>query len=81
MKGSAERVFVVDDEPAVRRSLTRLLRSAGFEAAAFDSPKTFLLELAPGSAGCAILDVAMPGLDGRSSASSTRAGAPCRSCS
>ena len=64
MKGSPERVFVVDDEPAVRRSLTRLLRSAGFEAAAFESPKAFLLELAPGSAGCAILDVAMPGLDG-----------------
>lgn len=64
MSGSSERVYVVDDEPAVRKALLRLLRAAGFEAAAFESPKAFLLELEPASAGCAILDVAMPGLDG-----------------
>jgi len=64
LSDSSERVYVVDDEPAVRKALLRLLRAAGFEAAAFESPKAFLLELETASAGCAILDVAMPGLDG-----------------
>ncbi len=60
----SQRVFVVDDEPAVRKSLWRLLRSAGFEVEAFESPEEFLRALPPDSPGCAILDVSMPGLDG-----------------
>jgi len=64
LSGSSEHVYVVDDEPAVRKALLRLLRAAGFEAATFESPRAFLLALEPASAGCAILDVAMPGLDG-----------------
>jgi len=59
-----ERVFVVDDDPGVRKSLSRLLRSAGLEALAFGSPEEFLRKLGADAAGCAILDVAMPGLDG-----------------
>jgi FixJ family two-component response regulator len=59
-----ERVFVVDDEPAVRKGLWRLLRSAGFEADTFESPEEFLSRLPPDSPGCVILDVLMPGLDG-----------------
>jgi FixJ family two-component response regulator len=57
-------VFVVDDEPAVRRALSRLLRAAGIEALEFESAKDFLRRLPPDASGCAILDVAMPGLDG-----------------
>jgi FixJ family two-component response regulator len=60
-----ERVFVVDDEPAVRKSLWRLLRSAGFETESFGSPEEFLRRLpADDAPGCLILDVSMPGLDG-----------------
>jgi len=59
-----ERVFVVDDEPAVRKALSRLLRAAGFEVFEFASSEEFLRRLPPDAAGCATLDVHMPGLDG-----------------
>jgi FixJ family two-component response regulator len=59
-----ERVFVVDDEATVRRSLARLLRAAGLDAAAFGSCEEFLSELPSDASGCLILDLSMPGLDG-----------------
>jgi FixJ family two-component response regulator len=64
VSASAQRVFIVDDEPAVRRSLSRLLRAAGFEAEAFDSPEAFLRNPPADAPGCLVLDVSMPGLDG-----------------
>jgi FixJ family two-component response regulator len=64
VSGSAEHVFVVDDEPAVRKALARLLRAAGFEVFEFASAEAFLRGLPPDAAGCATLDVHMPGLDG-----------------
>ncbi|HEY1251452.1 MAG TPA: response regulator [Thermoanaerobaculia bacterium] len=59
-----ERVFIVDDEAPVRRGLTRLLRAAGLEATAFESPEAFLHELPADATGCVILDLSMPRLDG-----------------
>lgn len=57
-------VFVVDDDAAVRRSLLRLLRSAGWNAEAFASAGD-LLERAPVTGpGCVLLDVQMPGMNG-----------------
>jgi FixJ family two-component response regulator len=64
MSAPRERVCVVDDDPAVLKSLWRLLRSAGFDVATFGSPEEFLRSLAPDAEGCAVLDVSMPGLDG-----------------
>jgi FixJ family two-component response regulator len=64
VSGSRERVFVVDDNPGVRRSLSRLLRSAGFEPLAFGSGEEFLSQLPADTPGCLILDISMPGLDG-----------------
>jgi FixJ family two-component response regulator len=64
MSFSGERVFIVDDDPAVRLSLARLLRSAGLEPIAFESSEEFLRNLGADAAGCAILDVTLPGLDG-----------------
>ncbi len=64
MSVSRERIYVVDDEEAVRKALRRLLRSAGFDVADFGSPGEFLEKLDPEAFGCALLDVAMPGLDG-----------------
>jgi FixJ family two-component response regulator len=64
MSVSRERIYVVDDEEAVRKALRRLLRSAGFDVADFGSPDEFLEKLDPEAFGCALLDVAMPGLDG-----------------
>jgi two-component system response regulator FixJ len=57
-------VYVVDDDPAIRRSLERLLDSAGFACVAYASAPGFL-EAAPGlAAGCVLLDVRMPETDG-----------------
>ena len=58
-------VHVVDDEPAVRRSLARLLQSAGFSTADYRSGSAFLATARAGlSTGCVLLDVRMPGIDG-----------------
>ena len=58
-------LYIVDDDPVVRRALARLLRSAGYTIRSFGSASEFLLsEEARLSAGCIILDLAMPGLNG-----------------
>jgi FixJ family two-component response regulator len=64
MNHSPATVFVVDDDPAVLKSLARLLRSARMEVATFHSPREFLERHDPRAPGCLVLDVAMPGLNG-----------------
>ena len=62
---SADRtVHVVDDDAAVRRSLERLLDTAGFRVVSYDSSSAFL-EAARGLSACRVLlDIQMPGVDG-----------------
>jgi FixJ family two-component response regulator len=62
----ASTVFLVDDDPAVRKALTRLIRSAGYNVQAFASALEFLNEWHAGETGpgCLVLDVRMPGLSG-----------------
>jgi FixJ family two-component response regulator len=55
---------VVDDDPSVLRALARLLSAAGLEVRGFPSPAAFLEAHDPGTPGCLVLDVALPGLDG-----------------
>ena len=57
-------VHVVDDDSAVRRSLERLLDAAGFHAVSYQSPAAFLNAASGLSAGCVLLDIRMPGVDG-----------------
>lgn len=57
-------IFVVDDDPSVRKSLGRLLRSAGYQTEVFASAREFLQRKPPVGAGCAVLDVRMPDLNG-----------------
>ena len=57
-------VFMVDDDEAVRKAISRLLRSAGIAAAVFASPSEFLAQYNPDMPGCLVLDMAMPDLDG-----------------
>ena len=57
-------VTVVDDDAAVRKGLARLLRSAGHAVETFASANEFLERRVPGAAGCLVLDVNMPGLNG-----------------
>jgi FixJ family two-component response regulator len=57
-------VFVVDDDAAIRKAVSRLLRSAGIAVADFVSPTEFLAQYDPAMPGCLVLDLAMPGFDG-----------------
>ena len=59
-------VFLVDDDPSVRRALTRLIKSSGYAVHAFASAGDFLehRRTSPEGAACLVLDVRMPGLSG-----------------
>jgi len=57
-------VCIVDDDPSVRKSLTRLVRRAGYEVAPFVSAREFLARSQPQGPSCLVLDVRMPGLTG-----------------
>src|SRR6476660_7058254 len=59
-----KKVYVIDDDPAMRDSLDFLLGSAGFSVRVFDSAQTFLNELPGMAVGCVVTDVRMPGIDG-----------------
>jgi two-component system response regulator FixJ len=61
---SEGRVYVVDDDAAVRDSLEALLASAGFVTEGCGSAAEFLLRFEPSGAACVLLDVRMPGMDG-----------------
>ncbi len=56
--------FLVDDDPAVLRSITRLLSAAGYKTKSFSSPQKFLVAHDASIPGCAIIDLAMSELDG-----------------
>ncbi len=57
-------VFVIDDDASVRRSLSRLIRSAGWRVEAIASGQEFFERTLPAGPGCLVLDVRLPGLDG-----------------
>lgn len=64
MVEASDLVFIVDDDEAVRKSLARLLRSAGVAVETFASAAEFSARKAYLGIGCVVLDVRMPGLDG-----------------
>ncbi len=65
MNESSPTVFVVDDDAAVRKSLVRLLKSAGYQVEAFATAREFLTRWQEhATTGCLVLDVQMPGLSG-----------------
>jgi len=57
-------VFLVDDEPAVLRALSRLLRAEGYRTQVFNSGREFVDKYKPGAAACLVLDLSMPGMTG-----------------
>ena len=64
MSAAGPTVFVVDDYAPVRRSISRLLHTAGFLVAAFASAEDFLAQYDQRVWGCLVLDIAMPALNG-----------------
>lgn len=61
---SAFTVFLVDDDAGVLKAIARLLRARGYEVESFTSPQAFLGNHNASLPGCAVLDLAMPDLDG-----------------
>ena len=59
-----EMVFLVDDEPALLKALSRLLNAEGFAVQAFDSAKKFLDTPRHKGSGCIVLDQCMPKMSG-----------------
>jgi FixJ family two-component response regulator len=64
MTEDAPIVFVVDDDPSVRRSIERLIRSVGLEVQTFSSGPEFLKHPRPERPACLVLDLHLPGLNG-----------------
>ncbi len=57
-------IYVIDDDPSVRKALERLLRASGLNCSIFASGDGFLREVAPSATGCVIMDISMPGMTG-----------------
>ncbi|MER2265188.1 response regulator transcription factor [Methylobacterium oxalidis] len=57
-------VHVVDDDPAIREALSSLFRSVGLAVQAVASVAEFLGSPRPGTPGCLVVDVRLPGLSG-----------------
>ena len=64
MTRTKPRVFIVDDDAAFSKSLSRLIKSAGFEVETFLSAQEFLQRKVYKGTSCLLLDVRMPGLSG-----------------
>lgn len=57
-------VFIIDDDPAVRRALTVLVGSMDLRPEAYGSAQEFLDNFDASQPGCLLLDVRMPGTSG-----------------
>jgi len=57
-------VCLVDDDPAVRKSVSRLLRAEDFEVRAYAAARDFLEAGLPDGDSCLVLDLFMPEIDG-----------------
>jgi FixJ family two-component response regulator len=64
MPAIGPKVYIVDDDEAVRNSLKLLMKSIGLEAVAFASASAYLESFNPDQPGCIVLDVRMPGMSG-----------------
>jgi FixJ family two-component response regulator len=64
MPASPAKVFVVDDDQAVRNSLRLLFKTVNIEAVTFESGDAFLHDYDGDWQGCIVLDIRMPGTSG-----------------
>lgn len=58
------RVYLVDDDDSVRRSVAFMLKTSGFEVKSYASGNELLREAKKLEHGCILLDIRMPGMDG-----------------
>ncbi len=64
MSEAEQKVFVVEDDEAVRDSLLLLLKAEGYQTQGFSDAQEFLKEDVNSLQGCVILDIRMPGMTG-----------------
>jgi FixJ family two-component response regulator len=64
MNKSHSKVYIVDDDEAVRRSLQLLLKTVSIDAVCFASGDEFVAQFDAAMHGCIVLDIRMPGLSG-----------------
>lgn len=57
-------VYIVDDDPAIRDSLSLLIEQEELSVMTFECAEDFLAACSDTSFGCAIIDIRMPGMDG-----------------
>lgn len=69
----ARHVFVIEDDDAVRDSLTMIIDGAGLPVSAYADGKTFLKEAAPGRDDFIVLDLDMPTMSGTAIAAELKA--------
>lgn len=58
------KVFIIDDDPAMQVYLSRLLARRGYDTALHSSAEEFLEQLKPSSSGCVLADQRLPGMTG-----------------
>lgn len=59
-----QKVFIVDDDEAMRDSLGMLMKSVGFNYEVYESAQAFLDSCSKDASGCLVLDIRMPGMSG-----------------
>ena len=64
MTETRQTVYVVEDDEAVRDSLELLLKSDGKAVRTYENANAFLKDYSDDMAGCIVLDIRMPGMDG-----------------
>jgi FixJ family two-component response regulator len=64
MADSSSWIAVVDDDPAVLKALSRLLRSRAFRVHTYESGQELLASFSKGFPACLILDLQMPAMSG-----------------
>jgi FixJ family two-component response regulator len=64
MSDAASTVLVIDDDPELRASVGRLLRSLGINVQLFGSVSDFLKSVSPDCPTCLVLDIRLPGQSG-----------------
>ena len=57
-------VYIVDDDSAILKALTRLLQAEGMTARTFSVPEDFLAAHDPAAPGCVVLDLRLPNVNG-----------------
>ncbi len=75
MNDTSAQITVVDDDPSVRKALSRLISAAGYRASVYESAEEYLQSVER-QTDCLVLDVHLPGMTGLELQSTLRRTSP-----